>query len=550
MHTPAPDTHTQIHKIRKDDPSLTIIMSTGNAAPVDPLAVAVDDEDEDFLDDYAMMTGDNNHYTLSEKMVHHCGGAILPVHWAACKAVLAFHAGSGVSKMRTTTKAMKEASCLELYYNTIESLDEEHFDRDARDFFCHSFQKKEEPMPAHSVYRYYQDSRAKVRNQVLPFFPRDFVTMRSGRGFHESCNDVYVKAFRLEMSTTKLRNGTLKYTSSAEVEDMLPPQHWEFTKLPCLYGLMVKIYRRDPQLALDVATVMKDRTNAPVSRAVLRRKSQQRARRHNADTAADDAVDDDTAPSPVLLAAADSSVSEESAVAVMHSHHSLNSAHQEKLLWAKATAAKAHAETTNIAKRMGKMEELEKGMALLEKMKGVNGEAMYATQVCSSIFAAMPNFQSFDTAVDIVDVGSAAAAVDRTPADAEWMATKRRLSSKDDEDEEEQEYTPPSKKNRNGATKTPDDDDDDEEEGCDDEYEGVDDATADGLSRYVLTEADEAKYVTYEEITGETGQVIGVHAVDSRVPTDAADGVIIPFKEVKDKDGNVVDRVYGQYKKK
>ena len=161
----------------------------------------------------------------------------------------------------------------------------------------------------------------------------------------------------------------------------------------------------------------------------------------------------------------------------------------------------------------------------------------------------MPNFQSFDTAVDIVDVGSAPAAVDRTPAVAEWMATKRRLSSKDDEDEEEQEYTPPSKKNRNGATKTPDDDDD-EEEGCNDEYEGVDDATSDGLSRYVLTEADEAKYVTYEEITGETGQVIGVHAVDSRVPTDAADGVIIPFKEVKDKDGNVVDRVYGQYKKK
>ena len=153
--------HTQIHKNRKDDPSLTIIMSTDNAAPDVPPGVAVDDEDDELIDDYAMLTGDNDHYTLSEKMVHHCGGAILPVHWAACKAVLAFHAGAGVSKMKTTTKLMKEAFCLELYYNTIEALDEEeHFDKAARDFFCHSFQKKEEPMLAHSVYRYYQDSRA------------------------------------------------------------------------------------------------------------------------------------------------------------------------------------------------------------------------------------------------------------------------------------------------------------------------------------------------------------------------------------------------------
>ncbi len=62
-------------------------------------------------------------------------------------------------------------------------------------------------MPAHSLYRYYHDSRAKIRNQVLTYFPRTLVTMKSGRGFHESCNEVYVKAFREEMSTAKLRNG-------------------------------------------------------------------------------------------------------------------------------------------------------------------------------------------------------------------------------------------------------------------------------------------------------------------------------------------------------
>jgi hypothetical protein len=45
--------------------------------------------------------------------------------------------------------------------------------------------------------------------------------------------------------------------------------------------LLVKIYRRDPQLALDVAAVMKDPTNVPVSRAVLRRNAQEKVRRMN-----------------------------------------------------------------------------------------------------------------------------------------------------------------------------------------------------------------------------------------------------------------------------
>jgi hypothetical protein len=96
-------------------------------------------------DNYKMLTGNNDHYSFSEQLVHHCGGAILPVHWAACKAMLAFHAGSGVSKLKTTTKKDKEAACLELYYTTIKSLDEEHFGKDARDFFVILFRKRMNP---------------------------------------------------------------------------------------------------------------------------------------------------------------------------------------------------------------------------------------------------------------------------------------------------------------------------------------------------------------------------------------------------------------------
>jgi hypothetical protein len=60
------------------------------------------------------------------------------------------------------TKALKEEACLRLYLASIEALDEFHFDKASRDFFSHSFQKKDEPMIAHSVYHYYMDSRCRI----------------------------------------------------------------------------------------------------------------------------------------------------------------------------------------------------------------------------------------------------------------------------------------------------------------------------------------------------------------------------------------------------
>ena len=226
------------------------------------------------------------------------------------------------------------------------------------------------------------------------------------------------------MSTAKLRNGALKYTKE-EIDDLFPPQHWEFTKSPWYYGLLVKIYRRDPQLALDVAAVMKDPTNVPVSRAVLRRNAQEKARRMN-----------DATPSPPtdcsVLTSSDSSfvtpsMNVRSSVAM---HATTSGAHTDsRLTWAKVIASKAHAETTNSAKRMGKMEELEKGMALLEKMRSVIGDDLYANQV-RCLFAALPNFKAFDSAVNIIDVDSTVNHT--TGTDDEWRTLKRRLSSDDE----------------------------------------------------------------------------------------------------------------------
>ena len=76
------------------------------------------------------------------------------------------------------------------------------------------------------------------------------------------------------------KKGVPRYTKQ-EVAQMLPPPNWEYSKAPWYFGLVVKIFRRDPQLALDVADVMTDLSNVPLSRAELKRRKQQDAVRRS-----------------------------------------------------------------------------------------------------------------------------------------------------------------------------------------------------------------------------------------------------------------------------
>ena len=196
-------------------------------------------------------------------------------------------------------------------------------------------------MNAVSVYRYYQDTRLRIRNHVMPFFPKDMVTMKSGSGFHESCNEVFVKANSEGLVKTK------KY-SKEEADQKVPPPFWEYTKAPWYFGLAVKKFHRDPQLAMEVANVMTDKTNLPISRAEMKRQAQI-AGVQNDSTATGAA----TYTVPTARASSDSS-----SVGGISSVEVVSSVEQKQLLWAKVTASKALKENTNIAKRMGKMEEL------------------------------------------------------------------------------------------------------------------------------------------------------------------------------------------------
>ena len=145
---------------------------------------------------------------------------------------------------------------------------------------------------------------------------------------------------------------TKKY-SKDEADPKLPPPLWEYIKAPWYFGLAVKKFRRDPQLAmLEVANVVNDKTNLPISRAEMKLQKQigSAAARVQNDTA--------TVAAPCTVSTARTSASTSSSAGGISSVEVVSSVEQKKLLWAKVTAAKALKENTNIAKRMGKMVEL------------------------------------------------------------------------------------------------------------------------------------------------------------------------------------------------
>jgi hypothetical protein len=149
---------------------------------------------------------------------HYLGGHVAPEHWTACKAALVFHAGAATCKLAVMTKQSKEVACLAAYNAAIDELDPMYFSPEALTFFRHSFKKKNEPMGPYAVYRYFSDSQRDMRAALIPLFPKDFHTMRSGKGFHDTCNDVFVSAYRRELvATERYERGRRKQRTSTPI---------------------------------------------------------------------------------------------------------------------------------------------------------------------------------------------------------------------------------------------------------------------------------------------------------------------------------------------
>ena len=143
---------------------------------------------------------------------------------------------------------------------------------------------------------------------------------------------------------------------------------WEYSKAPWFLRLCIKNFRHDPHLPPDVAKVMKDVSNVAVSRAAMKRQKQQAAITNGSNTAS---------------LSTQSGMSAVGTSAGPAAFWGVENATTKKLLWAKVLASKSQAENTNIAKRMGKMEELEKAMTLLDKMRKVIGEDSFKAKVGS-----------------------------------------------------------------------------------------------------------------------------------------------------------------------
>jgi hypothetical protein len=291
-----------------------------------------------FIDNYRLSAGANDdEFTLSEKIVHYLGGHVAPEHWTACKAVLVFHAGVETCKLAVMTKQDKEAACLTAYNEAIDNLDPMYFCANAIKFFRHSFKKKDEPMTAYPLYRYYSDSRREMRSTLIPLFPRDFHSMRSGKGFHDTCNDVFVSAYRRELITMK------GYSDEAAGQEV-PPQFWEYKKNPWCFSLTVKIFRNHPQLAPDVSKVLSNKSNATVSRAALKREKQLK-HMHLSASSHDRGS---TANSSSSYTNKENSWAKKMKT---ESGSEAGSYRDDRLVWAKVHAARAIALQSNVAKR-------------------------------------------------------------------------------------------------------------------------------------------------------------------------------------------------------
>ena len=330
-----------------------------------PLEDAVDDG---HIDRYDMLDDVDEVFSLSEKMVHYVGGHIMRQHWTACKAVLVFQAGANVCKLATMTKEKRAEATLEAYKAAIAGLDTTHFCADAISFFLSEFRDKTKAMNGVSVYRSFQGTRAAIRNQVLPIFPTNFNSLKSGRGFHESVNAAITKEYRKTLLTRKVNPMTKE-----EAEQDTPPMFWEYKNKPWYYSLATKIFRRHLQLAPNVKDVAGDPANAPVSKAAQKRLAQFK--------------------SSSTVSKRSGTKSDLSSVIDVDAE----CAKRQKVKRKEAETATA-AMNTNLSIRMGQMQELNLSLNFLDRMRTIIGEDEYAARA-KRLMSCLPDPETFRTEV-------------------------------------------------------------------------------------------------------------------------------------------------------
>jgi hypothetical protein len=116
------------------------------------------------------------------------------------------------------------------------------------------------------------------------------------------------------------------------------------------------------------------------------------------------------------------------------------------LEWAKVHTARAIAEQSNVAKRAGKMNELEKMLNLLDRMRPVLGDELYNQKVID-LAASMPNPANYNANVEVIDVD---ADDGRAPLSLNRIIDFNSLAPGNDDADDNNSYTVLSGKTRNG----------------------------------------------------------------------------------------------------
>jgi hypothetical protein len=382
----------------------TSLPSTGDVPPAAGVMLTFPAETPDntdrFQDNYHMLEGENEDtYTFGEKVLHYLGGHICQQHWTAIKAAIVFKAGTTVSKLPPMSKSAKEAKILSIYHDIVNELNPIVFSNDLKTFLAGSFRAKDKEMQGDHLYRYYLDSRCKMRSQIIQHLPANFVSMRSGKGFHDTCNDVMLKLYRKELVQR------LTHTQD-EADQELLPEYFEFRKSPWFYLLTVKIFRTDPNLAPVVADILDDANNATESRASLKRKAQ--IAKHKELFAKETAMNPppfsiklEKAVDPSSSSSVNSSVTTANCRSYYVGDNKARRKAQKGDIWAKVRVAKAMEQTSNVGIRMAKIEELEKTLNLLDRIRPTIGESAYEKKV-QSLLGALPNPESFSKDVEVI----------------------------------------------------------------------------------------------------------------------------------------------------
>ena len=333
------------------------------------LHIPADDADVDgeHIDNYVMLESVDDTFTLSEKMVHYVGGRILQEHWIACKATLVFHAGSVTNKLAPTTKMGRENATLDAYNNAIAALDISHFNPNAIRFFRNAF-RGNNSMTGKDLYRYFNDSRKVMRSHIIPLFPADFNTMKSGRGFHESVNAALTKMYRQELTTR-----TKDRMTKEEAENKMPPTYWEYKKKPWYFALAVKVFRRDMHLAPNINDVADDPANKAAGRKELKRTGHYKSHGRKRGS---------TSTSDLSVEVIDINAEEEK---------------QQKKKRKDASVASA-VMNSNLSIQMGQMQELKESMNFLDRVRAIIGDEEYAARAMK-FMSCLPDPATYTTEV-------------------------------------------------------------------------------------------------------------------------------------------------------